>query len=80
VAKVAEHRASIADLKPRPSKGDSFSLACGTALLSLLRRSADTAQLTEAQGLLRIVAILQAQQAAAIAAAAGGGAAAAGAG
>jgi len=78
VARVAEQREPIAALKPRPGKGTSFSLACGTALISLLRRSAETAHLSEAQALLRIVAILQAQQAAAAAAATAAAAAAAG--
>ncbi len=70
VERVRAHRERIAELKPRPGKQTSFSLACGTALLQLLRRSTDLAVLTEAQALLQIQAILQAQQAAVAAAAA----------
>ena len=72
VARVSEHRERIANLAPRPSKDDSFGLACGTALIAMLRRSADVALLTESQALLRIVAVVQAQQAAVIAASSAG--------
>jgi hypothetical protein len=71
-ARVSDHRARIASLTPKPSKDDSFGLACGTALIAMLRRSADVALLTESQALLRIVAVVLAQQAAVIAASSAG--------
>lgn len=66
---VQRHRAMIAALQPAPDKQCSFSLACGTALLELVRDSARIAQLGEAQLLIHIRMVLAAQQAAAAAAA-----------
>ena len=67
-ARVAEHRERIAALAPRPGKDASFCLACGTALIAMLRNSSDVALLTESQAVLRITAVILAQQAAVMAA------------
>lgn len=73
--RVAEHRDRIAALAPRPGKDASFCLACGTALLAMLRSSAAVALLTENQAVLRIATLILAQQAAVMAAASSGAAA-----
>jgi len=65
VDKVLQHRESIAELRPRPGKEMSFSLACGTGFVELARAACtdvtDTALLIQFQG------ILDAQAAAVIA-------------
>ncbi len=66
---VQRHRQAIQALRPAPEKQASFTLACGTALLELVRESAKVELLGEAQLLSNIHTILAAQQAAAAAAA-----------
>lgn len=76
VREVLAHRARLADLRPRPSKQERFTLACNTAFVALAARddlgrpAHDAARLTLLHGL------LQAQQAAIAAAAAGAASAA----
>jgi hypothetical protein len=66
---VRRHRERIAALAPKPDKQTSFSLSCGTALLQLVRGSADARRLSETQAILLVQAVLAAQAAAAVAAA-----------
>jgi hypothetical protein len=67
---VQRHRVAIQALRPAPDKQTSFTLACGTALLELVRDSARLELLGEAQLLINIHVIIAAQQAAAAGAAA----------
>ncbi len=66
---VQQHRSRIQALLPAPEKQISFSLACGTAVLELLRNDANAALLSQAQFLFSIKTVITAQQAAAAAAA-----------
>ncbi len=70
VSVVAEHRARIAALTPKPGKTTSFALAAGTAQIELSRGAAGKGPQAEASAITRIVAILAAQRTAAAVAAA----------
>lgn len=77
VARVREHRIPLSRLRPKPDRNTSFSLACGTAFLDLVRRDRDFKEIHDARLLVQIQGILAAQQAAAVAAVAATSAAAA---
>ncbi len=72
IGTVQRHRQSIQALVPAPEKQASFTLACGTALLELVRESATAELLGEAQLLTNIHPSRAAQPAAAAAAASAG--------
>ncbi len=77
VARVKEHRVPLSNLRPKPDRNTSFSLACGTTFLDLVRRDRDFKEIHDARLLVQIQGILAAQQAAAVAAVAATSAAAA---
>ncbi len=62
--RVLEHRAEIKKLKPTPDADTSFSLACGTAFLDLVRLDDRLQVITDINVLAQVQAILAAQQAA----------------
>lgn len=66
---VTEHRRHMDALEPRPDKNMTFSLACSTAFLELVRLDEDLEVITDAKALATMQAIIAAQQAAAAAAA-----------
>ena len=66
---VLAHREQMAKLKPKPARDATFSLACSTAFLELVRSSEQ--DLTDVMALVETQAIIAAEQAAAAAAAAG---------
>jgi hypothetical protein len=78
VERVLRHRAAIDALRPRPTRSTSFDLACGTALLELLReaRGGEAEAARRIEAIARLVAVLQVQQAAVAAATSGGAVAA----
>ncbi|MCK6445508.1 MAG: DUF4003 domain-containing protein [Planctomycetes bacterium] len=69
-SKVLEHRAAIIELRPKPDRNTSFSLACGTAFLELVGQDRALRRLSRIQATLQIQSVLRARQAAATAAAA----------
>ena len=77
VRRTLEHRVKIAEMRPRPGKELSYSLACSTTFLELVQLNPELNRIHDVQNVMQIQAILQAQQAAMIAAAAGASAAAA---
>lgn len=74
---VVRHRRGVAEIRPRPDRSTSFSLACGTAFLELVRASQTLGTLHDATVLMQLQAVIAAQQAVAMAAAAGAASAAA---
>lgn len=70
-SRVLEHRAAIVELRPKPDRNTSFSLACGTAFLELVGADRALRRLSRIQATLQIQSVLRARQAAATASAAG---------
>lgn len=70
VARVLAHREVMAELRPRPDRSLTFSLACGTAFLDLVRSGTAAQDVSDAKTLSQVQAILAARQAASAAAAA----------
>jgi hypothetical protein len=69
VSRVLEHRAVLAEKKPKPDRALSFSLACATGFLELVKDEDAHELMRNTQNVIAVQAILQAQQAAMIAAA-----------
>ena len=63
---VLEYRRRIrAELRPRPSRQESFTLAAVTTFLALVGRDRDLRRVTDAAQFAQVIALVNAQQAAA---------------
>lgn len=69
VKRVLAHRVSIDELRPRPGRNPSFSLACATAFLELTARSPLATRLSRVQAAYQVRCVVASRQAAATAAA-----------
>jgi hypothetical protein len=69
VARVVRHRAHMAELSPKPDRVMTFSLACATAFLELVRLTDDLKLIQDARTLSQVQAVIAARQAACAAAA-----------
>jgi hypothetical protein len=69
VKRVLAHRASIDELRPRPGRNPSFSLACATAFLELTAGSPLALRLSRVQAAYQVRYVVASRQAAATAAA-----------